>query len=290
MNGTTQRDPYTALLLERRFLLTQSLADYPRGLMVLSVDGTAPYSTAGFSLSLCAPGLGMEADVLRGNLARWLDKTLPALEFEWVAEVGIERHTQTGEPLIGVVINNPGFLGAESVDRVLDAARLYLAPSARTNWKRLVTLRKEQRLVPLHFETDEIYPRDLRVQLPKELTLGRPRIVSCERHDDPADQGAAFLKAELEMVLDHYELNELISDVFVRATPNGVTISLPFSGRTIDRPAWLLNEIEETVCGVVSRHASLLKSFYTDLVFVPAYPHRALTDDGGDYGPRDEEY
>lgn len=290
MNSTTQRDPYTALLLERRFLLTPSLANYPTGLMIVSVDGTMPYSTAGFYLSLCAPGMGMAADVLRGDLARWLDKTLPSLEFEWVAEVQMEHHTQTGEPLIGVFINNPGFLGAESVDRVLDGARLYLAPSARTNWKRLVTLRQNQRLVPLDFETGDSfsgsYPRHLEVMLPSQLDFAKPRGLGRMWPDDPQERGAAFLKEDIEMALDQFEL---IRDVFIRPTRDGLSVTLAFNDRVIDRPAHLLNRIEETVCNVLARHASLPGS-YSDLVIVPARPHVAEVDDGGDYGSRDEEY
>lgn len=240
-------------------------------------------------LDLQAPGL-KQLDELRTQLCGWIKGSLVAIGPEWVYDVALEPHFETGEDEIVVMINDPEFLGDRSVDLVLKVAEAFVAPFAAKHWRSIYTLKGEQRLVPLDFEQ---LADSIRVTLPDPLSLRAPKRFTARQVTDESLGGreddmespafkCGWLKVALELAFDQYEW---IADTAVRQSEKGVLVDVTFDLGVPPMP-FNINAAQRVIMEVLKRH-TVFTGINNDLVFVSATP---ASDNDYEYDGSDGYY
>lgn len=270
--------------LRNRFLLSPRLVEYPDHVFLVTTGDAMGDDSTEIKLMVTAPR-AINIKKVRAELCNWLKMSLPPLGEEWVCDVDLQPHFEHGETLVVVTINEADRFGNVSVQRVLDATRIFLSPSARTHGLEIVTLRGRQRFMPLDIKYDE-RSSTIELELPPQIELIKPKRASVPHHEDIEVRGRRFLELALQIALDPFEL-EHVSTSLRSGIP---AVWAKFNIRQGFPREHQINKVMRTIAQVVGRHARYTGGFFTELVAQPAY-HYVNPDDGGDYGfDRYEEY
>lgn len=277
---STKLSPGITEALRDRYLLSPGLSNYPESVIMVAAGDAMGDQSAEINLMLVAPGLN-GLDDLREKLCAWL-KTLAGIDESWIYSAHIEPHFNHGEPIIVVEIDDASLCGDTSTARVLDAARVFLTPTAAINRRRIITLQGRQRFVPLDFRCDEYTPTKVELTLPDGLELVRACLTGVYS-ENVQQEAAAGLRVGLETALCKFTR---VSGVYVRLSGHGkVTITVTLDTRSGFARAHQLNRLEGVIAQTVARHTNYSGGFFTWLVIEPARPHDDEIDEGGFLGP-----
>ncbi|HVQ44373.1 MAG TPA: hypothetical protein VMT30_05400 [Candidatus Saccharimonadia bacterium] len=155
--------PPVPAAMMRHLVLTpdQMQWEFPCSIILVVASGGAHE----VRLSLYAPGLKHEAS-LRQTVADKLGNLILGLNPEWVYEVKLE-----GVEVV-VAIDNPAFLGDETIDLILGPVVLILRALAICEGRPLFTVRNHQRLVPVDCGVGNDYKvPTFELKLPLEIEL-----------------------------------------------------------------------------------------------------------------------
>lgn len=247
-------------------------------------------------ITLIAPGLSNLIE-LRNNLCTWLKQSLTPIDPNWVYDVAVKSHFETGEPEIVVTIDDTDMLNSQSLDLILGHVKTFVAPFAVRNWARVYTLKGAQRLVPLTFERP-LTTTAMSVTLPEPLSLRQPKgffareLTRNALHGADVSMGStaaacAYLAAAVELACDELDW---IDNVVVSPSIKGTHVAVNFNYRAPAPTPFTINTTQTVIMEVLKQHAILPRDVHNDLVFVSTTPMGDNDyDDGGDYG-NDGEY